>query len=128
MDKIADWLKQSKGAPFLAVLLVFMFTINIVFDFVLKAPAVFSGQTSQATSSKAEETFNNLVLTLRSTNVALQAISESNAKIISALQTQNLELSNIKGTLEDAHDRQVTKTEFKSEMDALKKKVDRLEK
>lgn len=126
MDKIADWLKQSKGAPFLAVLLVFMFTINIVFDFVLKAPAVFRGE--QQTSVDASSTLNSLVSTLRSTNEALQQITESNTKIISTLQVQNLAIGEIKTTLEDAHRRQITRTEFQSEMDALKKKVDRLEK
>jgi hypothetical protein len=124
MEKIADWLKQSKGAPFLAVLLVFMFTINIVFDFVLKAPTVFRGQTN----NEAGTTLNSLVLTLRSTNEALQQITESNAKIISTLQTQNLAIGNISATLDDAHRRQITRTEFQSEMDALKKKVERLEK
>lgn len=130
MDRIADWLKQSKGAPLVASLLILMLITNAIFDFILKAPAIFrTPKTEQiALSGEVQTTLYSLVTTLQSTNNILQEMTATQGKMVTQIQQNNITIANLKLMLDDVHNRQVTRTEFDSEMEALKKKIDGLKK
>lgn len=123
MDKIADWLKQSKGAPLVASLLILMLMTNTIFDFILKAPAVFQKSQEQVSpvGGQVQTTLISLVTTLRSTNEILQEMTTTQGKML-------ISLNNMKLSIEDVHARQVTRSEFNSELGDLKKKLEHIQK
>jgi hypothetical protein len=125
-DKIVSWLKLSKTAPLLGAILIIVLVTNTALDLAMKVPNLLNGQNQP--TGQAQTTLNALVTTLKSTNEALEELTVSNGKIITAIHENGLMIGEMKSVLDVNHARQVTKTEFQSEIDVLKKKIDRLQK